>query len=88
MIQALNNMGKNTRIDPGQKLKIPAVGSDTAPASSRTQLAAASTNGDGEITYIIKNNDTLYFKPISYSVSLFAIKFSILAYFTEVRYGR
>jgi LysM repeat protein len=62
MIQALNNMGKNTRIVPGQKLKIPVAGSDTAPATP-------STNGSGDIIYIIKNNDTLYEIALKYNVS-------------------
>jgi len=69
MIQALNNMGERTRIVRGQKLKIPAAGINMAPASSRAQLADASTNSNGEITYIIKKNDTLYEIALKYNVS-------------------
>ncbi|MFC1841110.1 LysM peptidoglycan-binding domain-containing protein [Thermodesulfobacteriota bacterium] len=68
MIQALNNMGKRTRIHPGRKLKIPAR-SETISVSSASQLAETSTKGNGEIIYIIKKRDTLYEIALKYNVS-------------------
>ena len=70
MIQALNNMGTSTRIDPGQKLKIPVEVNDPAPPSSPpVTLASASSYSDGEITYTIQNRDTLYEIAMKYNVS-------------------
>ncbi len=69
MIQALNNMGTKTRLDPGQKLKIPAVTNDPAPPASPVRIASASTNDDGEVTYTIQNRDTLYEIAMKYNVS-------------------
>jgi membrane-bound lytic murein transglycosylase D len=70
MIQALNNMGKSTRIDPGQKLKIPVVTSASIPpASTPARVVSASSNNDGEITYTIQRRDTLYEIAMKYNVS-------------------
>jgi membrane-bound lytic murein transglycosylase D len=73
MIQALNNMGGSTRLDPGQKLKIPVVNNtQTRSASSPSPAMLASvvsSNRDGEITYTIQNRDTLYEIAMKYNVS-------------------
>jgi len=70
LIQALNNMGRSTRLDPGQKLKIPVVTENPAPpASNPVSLASATSNKDGEITYTIQRRDTLYEIAMKYNVS-------------------
>lgn len=70
MIQALNNMGRNTRLDPGQKLKIPVViNKPASPASSPLKTASIVSNKDGEITYTIQRRDTLYEIAMKYNVS-------------------
>ena len=73
MLQALNNMGNSTRIVPGQTLLIP---DRTASASSKTSAPQTSVaavtdtkKAPGQITYIIKNNDTLYEIGKKYNVS-------------------
>jgi len=68
LIQALNNMGRSSKIVPGQKLKIPS-GNAASASTSSTRLASATTNGNGQITYIIKRNDTLYEIARKYNVS-------------------
>jgi membrane-bound lytic murein transglycosylase D len=70
--QRLRIPGRGTpsgKIDPGQKLKIPAAGSDTSSSSPWARVSADSTGGAGEITYIIKNHDTLYEIALKYDVS-------------------
>ena len=70
MIQALNNMGKSTRLVPGQKLKIPVVTNDPVISEpSPTRVASTPSNNNGEITYIIKQKDTLYEIAMKYNVS-------------------
>ncbi len=54
-LQALNNMGRRTRIYVGQKLLVTA-GGDSQP-SEETKVAST---GSGTITYVVKKNDTLY----------------------------
>lgn len=69
MIQALNNMGKSTRLVPGQKLEIPVEAEvPEASVSSAAGLVPGTPNDDGEITYIIKNSDTLYEIAMKYNV--------------------
>ena len=70
LIQALNNMGKKTRLVPGQKLKIPvAVINPAPPAPTPARVSSASSDNDGEITYTIQKRDTLYEIAMKYNVS-------------------
>lgn len=70
MIQELNNMGRHTRLVPGQQLNIPVVTNDPTPtASPPTEIASVSPNKDGEIIYTIQSRDTLYEIAMKYNVS-------------------
>ncbi len=69
MIQALNGMGDSTKILPGQKLRIPAPGSTVNSYPVQAKAVSADSEDDEEITYTIKNKDTLYEIALKYKVS-------------------
>jgi membrane-bound lytic murein transglycosylase D len=67
ILQAINSMGRSTRIYRGQNIKVPGrvtASSQTAAAQSNTSststVNATLSNGFKNITYVIQKNDTLY----------------------------
>ncbi|MFC1528832.1 LysM peptidoglycan-binding domain-containing protein [Candidatus Latescibacterota bacterium] len=67
MLQALNEMGRNTKIVPGEKIIIPQ--SKNINTSSRSAESTSVSKNTGQITYIIQRNDTLYEIAQKYGVS-------------------
>ncbi len=67
MLQALNGLGRSSKIVPGQKILVPRESGETQIADSNVFLRGPTP--PGEITYIIRNGDTLYEIAKKYKVS-------------------
>ncbi|MBT4485072.1 MAG: LysM peptidoglycan-binding domain-containing protein, partial [Candidatus Latescibacteria bacterium] len=67
MLQALNNMGRRTKIIPGDKILIPQ--SKNISTSSQPVKSTGLSKSTRQITYIIQKNDTLYEIALKYGVS-------------------
>lgn len=71
-IQALNNMGSNTNIDIGQKLKVSGEASATSPATSSATSAPASASaksGEGRI-HTVQKGESLWDISRQYKVTI------------------